>query len=288
MPLGSRSSYALINGKVLKSTDVTCLSESDEIVVPGHLDSVQDMSDSRPLGTSAPLASAVPVQTLVRLASPVMGLTVSPRMWASAMQQGVAERQNAVLPETVVPAPTASPAMPRPSWRLHDAVQEIEDTRSPRVLRWLDIETDSDSDGPPPLMSSSSSLSSIPELPSPPSSELDLPIVSADTVSESFDNPIFEESAMEVDDVDVATSSVQLQTCANHRGTRVRTQTERHGYAAYIAPSHESFFLKTCRALILMYLNSIMHLLLILGSCLTPPVFHWFIAPGCESVANGY
>ena len=198
------------------------------------------MSDSRPSGTSAPSASAVPVQTSVPLVSPVMGLTVSPRMWASAVQQGVAERQNTVLPETVVLTPAASPIRPRPAWPRHDTVQEIADERSPRVLRWSDTETESDSVGPPPLMSSSSSLSSIPELPSQPSSELDLPIVS-DTISDSFDNPIFEESGMEVDDVDAATSSVQLQMSANHRGTRVRTQPERYGYAAHIAPLNASF-----------------------------------------------
>ena len=132
-------------------------------------------------------------------------------MWASTVQQGIAERQNAVLvPETVDLPPATSPAMLRTTWPRHNVEQEVEDTRSPRVLRWSDTETESDSDGPPPLMSSSSSLSSIPELPSPPSSELDLPVVSADTVSDSFDNPIFEEAEMEVEEVDAATSGVQL------------------------------------------------------------------------------
>ena len=98
----------------------------------------------------------------------------------------------------------------QPCCDLRGLAKEVEDTRSPRVLRWSDTETESDSDGPPPLMSSSSSLSSIPELPSPPSSELDLPVVSADTVSDSFDNPIFEEAEMEVEEVDAATSGVQL------------------------------------------------------------------------------
>ena len=88
--------------------------------------------------------------------------------------------------------------------------------------------------------SSSSSLSSIPELPSPPP-EVELPVVSADTRTDSY-NPVFDEDDMEVDDVGEATSEIQLQTTANHRGTRVRTQPVRYGYAAYTAPSNESFF----------------------------------------------
>ena len=110
-------------------------------------------------------------------------------------------------------------------WPAIEVDQPIDNTRVPYVLRWSDTEEDTDSDGPPPLMSSSSSssLSSIAELPSPPP-EAELQVVSADTNTKSFGNPMFDEDDMEVDDVGEVTSEIQLQTTANHRGTRVRTQ----------------------------------------------------------------
>ena len=86
------------------------------------------------------------------------------------------------------------------------------------------------------MWSTSGELSDVssPALSLPP----DLPVVSEDVVTDSHLNPVFEDTSI---DDDAGDSQLQLQVSLNHRGTRVRTQRVRYGYAAYISPSPTKF-----------------------------------------------
>lgn len=227
LPLGSRSSYALINNKVIVSTDVTCLCSSDKLAVSGPSDIMQDAEPLLSGASPAPSPSSVPAihaTPSVPQLPPVMGLRMSPSTWERAAVDFIAAQTQAVrsVPEVPTSAEVAPAHVP---------------SRSTEIQPEQLSDTETTADSMPSLMWSSS-----PDSLSPVSSVMpgDLPVVSVDTISDSFTNPIFDEGREEVEEIEVS-SDVQLQTGANHRGSRVRNQPVRYGYAAYVAPSYESF-----------------------------------------------
>ena len=62
LPLGSLSSYALIDGKVVVSTDVVCVSDSDSMVSPRPYGNVQDEIVDTELAVSPTASAPAPAQ----------------------------------------------------------------------------------------------------------------------------------------------------------------------------------------------------------------------------------
>jgi transposase InsO family protein len=226
LPLGSQSSYALVDGKVLVSTDVVCVYDSDSMVSPCHSGNMQgnsvdaDMTAS-PSSPSSSQAQSPPYQ----LRSLRFGLTQPAR-------NGTAERLinqlSATLPPTVVTVsepPPSSPADPLGLTVFDEPVTPV-----------------SSHDSMPPLMYSpdvsETSSPALSDLSSPGlGMDAELPVISEETTSEPLTNPIFGEHDGLEETSGVNEPPDQPQTTMNHRGTRTRNQPVRYGYAAHVVPS---------------------------------------------------
>lgn len=218
LPLCSRSLYALINSKVVFSTDVVCLQSSDDMVSPRPSEASQevlDTSEVMDISSAPPPASAFGFQSL----SVPSSLRQSPRLLSQ-----LHAAQPAVTLQ--LPPDQSPPASPHNPLKLHvgPAPAASTDSDSMPKLEWS---------------TASESADTASELCSPGiDMEIDLPVSSGNVLTNPHTNPFLEDN---MDSDDDAASCLPLQTSLNHLSTRVSKPTQRYGYVTYAPPSSADF-----------------------------------------------